>query len=107
VSLRIVVCYQVDGGSAVAATVLVWGLVGFRGGMQMQGWARRYGLGVASPQYDPGFHLSRPVKCVECGTLFQKTHLTRYDGYRCLSCSQQWGNAQTPMASHEVAEVAL
>jgi len=101
------VCHQVDGGSVVAATVLVWVLVGFSGGMQMQGWARRYGLGVASPQYDPGFHLRRPVRCVECGTLFQKTHLTRYDGHRCPSCSQQWVETQASPASHEVAEVAL
>lgn len=52
----------------------------------MQG--RRFGLGMGPNQYSPDFHLSRPVRCAECGALEQKTLLFVQRNSLCEQCYQ-------------------
>jgi len=49
---------------------------------------RRFGLGMGYNQYDPNYHLSRPVRCVVCGVQLHKTLDFVFNGYRCEACYQ-------------------
>lgn len=74
----------------------------------MNRWQRRHGLGVASPQYSPDFHLNRPVKCVDCEVPLHKTHFFVFYGYRCSSCYDTFLQAQAQqaqIASHAALEM--
>ncbi len=63
-------------------------------------WQRHHGLGLVSPQFSSDYHLNRPVKCPDCGTLLHKTRFSVLYGHRCDSCYAAWTQAQAAMASH-------
>lgn len=50
--------------------------------------SRKYGRGNWPNQYSQNYHLSRAVKCVDCGTPLHKTHHFLYYGQRCRPCYQ-------------------
>ena len=50
--------------------------------------ARRLGRGMGHNQFDPNYHLSRAVQCVDCHARLHKTHHFVLFGYRCASCYQ-------------------